>query len=109
MAQSDRMSLVDLLLLAYAIPVQFLPVTLLGLYWRRANAPAAEAGLYVGLAAVLGLFAADKLAPGLYATLNPLGLQIGVLGLALNTAVMIVVALVTPPMPADHLRRFELH
>lgn len=108
MAQSDRMSLVDLLLLAYAIPVQFLPITLFGLYWRRANRPAAEAGLYVGLAAVIGLFLADKLAPGLYAALNPLGLQIGVLGLALNTAVLIVVALVTRPMPADHLRRFEL-
>ena len=32
----------------------------------------------------------------------------GVLGLALNGLVMLVVAAVTPPMAPDHLRRFEL-
>jgi SSS family solute:Na+ symporter len=101
-------SLVDLLLLAYAVPVQFLPVVLLGLYWRRANRQSAEAGLYLGLGGVIVLFAADKLAPGLYAALNPLDLQIGVLGLALNCLVMVTVALLTPPMAPDHLRRFEL-
>jgi len=105
---ADRWSLVDLLLLAYAVPVQFLPVVMLGLYWRRANRQAAEAGLYVGLASVLGLFAASKLAPGLYAALNPLDLQIGVLGLALNSLVMLIVAVLTPPMTQGHLRRFEL-
>jgi solute:Na+ symporter, SSS family len=104
----EQWSIVDLLLLAYAVPVQFLPVTLLGLYWRRANTRAAEAGLYLGLAAVLALFLADKLAPGLYAAMNPLGLQIGVIGLAVNAAAMLAVALVTPPMPDAHLRRFEL-
>lgn len=108
MTLAHRWSLVDLLLLAYAVPVQFLPITLVGLYWRRATPAAAEAGLYTGLAAVLGLFAADKLAPGLYAALNPLGLQIGVIGLALNTVVTVVVAVCTRPMAADHLRRFEL-
>lgn len=101
-------SLVDLLLLAYAVPVQFLPVVMLGLYWRRTNRQAAEAGLYVGLAGVIGLFAASKLAPGLYAAFNPLDLQIGVLGLALNTVVMVTVAVLTPPMAPEHLKRFEL-
>jgi SSS family solute:Na+ symporter len=108
MTFAHHWSLVDLLLLAYAVPVQFLPVVLLGLYWRRANRQSAEAGLYLGLGSVIVLFAADKLAPGLYAALNPLGLQIGVLGLALNGLVMLLVALLTPPMAPDHLRRFEL-
>jgi hypothetical protein len=31
-----------------------------------------------------------------------------VLGLAVNAAAMLAVALVTPPMPDAHLRRFEL-
>lgn len=108
MTQAHRWSLVDLLLLAYAVPVQFLPVTVLGLYWRRANRRSAEVGLYLGLGSVIALFALDKLAPGLYAALNPLGLQIGVLGLAVNVVASVVVALATPPMPAEHLRRFEL-
>lgn len=108
MTYAHRWSLVDLLLLAYAVPVQFLPVVLLGLYWRRANRLAAEAGLYLGLGLVLVLFVAAKAAPGLYATLNPLDLQIGVLGLALNSLVMVTVARLTRPMPPDHLRQFEL-
>jgi len=101
-------SLVDLLLLGYAVPVQFLPIVLFGLYWRRANTLAAEAGLTLGLMSVIALFAASKLAPELYAALNPLGLQIGVLGLAVNVVTMIVLSLMTPPMAKSHLQRFEL-
>ncbi|MBK7826441.1 sodium:solute symporter family protein [Nannocystis sp.] len=101
-------SLVDLLLLAYAVPVQFLPITLLGLYWRRANRVAAEVGLGLGLGCVIALFAASKLAPGLYAAINPQDLQIGVLGLAVNLAAMLALSLLTPPMAKSHLQRFEL-
>lgn len=107
-SQAGRWSLVDLLLLGYAVPVQFLPVTLLGLYWRRANTIAAEVGLVLGLGCVIALFAASKLAPGLYAVVNPLDLQIGVLGLVVNTAAMIALSLLTPPMAKSHLQRFEL-
>ena len=64
-------SVVDLLLLAYAIPIQFLPITLAGLYWRRANRAGAAWGLGVGLGTVALLFAAKLGAPGLYAALNP--------------------------------------
>ncbi len=103
-----RWSLVDLLLLGYAVPVQFLPVVLLGLYWRRANTLAAEAGLTLGLVSVIALFAASKLTPALYASLNPLDLQIGVLGLGVNVVTMIVLSLMTPPMAKSHLQRFEL-
>jgi len=101
-------SLVDLLLLGYAVPVQFLPVALFGLYWRRANTLAAEAGLTFGLVSVIALFAASKLTPGLYATVNPLDLQIGVLGLGVNVVTMIALSLMTPPMAKSHLQRFEL-
>ena len=107
-ALADRWSMVDLLLLGYAVPVQFLPVALFGLYWRRANTLAAEVGLGLGLVSVIALFAASKLAPALYATVNPLDLQIGVLGLGVNVVTMIALSLMTPPMAKSHLQRFEL-
>ena len=108
MSLAGSWSLVDLLLLAYAVPVQFVPISLLGLYWRRANGVAAEVGLAAGLAAVVTLFAASKLAPGLYAAINPWDLQIGVLGLGVNVVAMVVLSLATPPMAKSHLQRFEL-
>src|SRR5690606_31136943 len=72
---ASKLSIVDLLLLAYAVPVQFLPPVMFGLYWRRANRVAAEVGLVVGLGTALALFAAKTMAPGLYAWCNPLDLQ----------------------------------
>ncbi len=101
-------SVVDLLLLAYAIPIQLLPPTLLGLYWRRASRAGAEGGLLVGLAAVLLLFVLGQVAPTLYAVLNPAGLQIGVLGGALNLAVLVALSLLRPGSDPQTLRRFEL-
>ncbi|MCA9658095.1 MAG: sodium:solute symporter family protein [Myxococcales bacterium] len=108
LAVADRISVVDLLLLAYAIPIQFLPPVLAGLYWRRANRRAGEWGLGLGLAAVVVLFAASLAAPGLYAALNPLGLQIGVIGVVINTAAIVLLSLLTPPMARSHLDRFEV-
>ena len=101
-----RISIVDLLLLAYAVPIQFVPLTLLGLYWRRANRAGAEWGLCSGLAAVILLFTLMQLAPERYAQLNPLGLQIGVIGLLLNLGVMIALSLALPSMAKSHLKRF---
>jgi Na+/proline symporter len=97
---------VDLLLLAFAIPIQFLPLVLLGLYWRRANRVGAVWGLTLGLGVVLALFVAQQAAPSVYAVINPAGLQIGVIGVAVNTAAMVILSLATVPMPAGHLRRF---
>lgn len=108
LAVASKVSIVDLLLLAYALPVQFLPPVMLGLYWRRANRVAAEAGLAVGLGVALVLFLAKLLAPGLYAWCNPLDLQIGAVALVLNAATMFVLSLATPPMANSHLQRFEL-
>jgi SSS family solute:Na+ symporter len=104
---ASKVSIVDLLLLAYAVPVQFLPPVMLGLYWRRANRVAAEAGLFVGLGVAFALFLAKILAPSLYAWCNPLDLQIGAVGLVLNAATMFVLSLATPPMPQSHLQHFE--
>lgn len=108
LADAGRLSIVDLLLLAYAIPVQFLPLVLFGLYWRRANGVGASVGLLAGLATVLALFVLQKLAPGLAAAINPLELEIGVLGLVVNTLTMVIFSLAGPRPSAALLERFEL-
>jgi SSS family solute:Na+ symporter len=99
-------SVVDLLLLAFAIPIQFLPLVLLGLYWRRANRVGARWGLGLGLGTVVALYALQQGAPDLYAVLNPADLQIGVLGVAVNTGAMVILSMLTAPMPERHLNRF---
>ncbi len=101
-------SVVDLLLLAYAVPIQFLPLTLAGLYWRRANRVGAAAGLTAGLATVLLLFIAKLAAPSVYTVVNPADLQIGVLGGAVNLVVLIIGSRFGRPMSDEHLRRYEL-
>ncbi|MCR9159360.1 MAG: sodium:solute symporter [Nannocystaceae bacterium] len=101
-------SVVDLLLLAYAIPIQFMPLVLTGLYWRRANTVAAAAGLSVGVTAVIGLFVLQKLSAQTYATLNPWDLQIGVIAGALNLATLGAVGMLSAPMDDAHLSEYEL-
>src|SRR5690606_1527523 len=108
LADAGRLSIVDLLLLAYAIPVQFLPLVIFGLYWRRANGVGASVGLLAGLATVLALFVLQKLAPELAAAINPLELEIGVLGLVVNTLGVVIFSLAGPRPSAALLQRFEL-
>ncbi|NVB37511.1 sodium:solute symporter family protein [Pseudenhygromyxa sp. WMMC2535] len=108
LALTEGTSIVDLLLLAYAIPIQFLPLVALGLYWRKASRAGAEAGLSAGLAVVVLLFLLGVFAPSLAAALNPLKLEIGVLGLAANLGVMVLVSLLGTPVRRDTLQRFEL-
>ena len=93
-------SVVDLLLLGYAIPLQFLPPVILGLYWRRATRAAAEWGLCCGLGTVVALFCLNQLAPALYARLNPFSLELGVFGLAINLALMVGLTLARSPAGA---------
>jgi SSS family solute:Na+ symporter len=100
-------SIVDLLLLAYAMPIQFLPIVLLGLYWRRANRVGAEVGLSAGLITVVGLFLLRSFAPTLAATLNPLDLEIGLIGLVVNLLAMVSFSLAGPRPSDELLRRFE--
>lgn len=106
--QSAGTSVVDLLLLAYAIPIQFMPLVLAGLYWRRANGSAGAAALSVGVGSAVGLFALQQLAPDAYAVVNPWGLQIGAIAGALNLFTLVVVALSTRPMPTAHLDNYEV-
>lgn len=101
-------SIVDLLLLAYALPIQFLPLVLGGLYWRRANRAGAEAGLVVGFATVLILFSLRVYAPDVADAINPLQLEIGVIGLAFNAVAMVVGSLLGEAPREATLRRFEL-
>jgi solute:Na+ symporter, SSS family len=108
LGSAERISIVDLLLLAYAIPLQFLPLVVLGLYWRRANGVGASAGLLAGLATILGLFIVQKAAPDLAAAINPLELEIGLQGLVVNTLAMVIFSLASPRQSAALLRRFEL-
>jgi SSS family solute:Na+ symporter len=102
---ADRVPVVELLLLAYAVPIQFLPVVLAGLYVPRATGPGALAGLLVGLGVVVGLFVGERVGVG--AWLNPWGLQIGVLGLLGNVAALVVISALTRPVPPEHLARFD--
>jgi SSS family solute:Na+ symporter len=101
-------SIVDLLLLAYAIPIQFLPLVLAGLYWRRAGRQSGEWGLYGGVGTVIVVFTLQRLAPELAAGLNPLQLELGVLGLVVNVAGVLLGAWLGPRPRPDTLRRFEL-
>ena len=101
-------SVVDLLLLAYAIPVQFLPLVMFGLYWKRANGVGARAGLGLGLATVVVLFVLQHTAPQLAAAINPLELELGLIGLVVNTIAMVIFSLASPAPGVALLRRFEL-
>lgn len=107
-AGPTRLTIVDLLLLSYAVIIQLVPLGLLGLFWRRANGRGALLGLATGLVAVLILFVARTFVPSLYTVLNPADLQIGVIAGALNAVVLVAASLTSPPMAPDHLRRFEL-
>jgi SSS family solute:Na+ symporter len=105
---ADGTSVVDLLLLAYAMPLQFLPIVMGGLYWRRANGVGACAGLLAGLGTCVVLFVLQKSAPGIAAAINPLELEIGVIGLVVNTLAMVIFSLASPRPSEALLRRFEL-
>jgi SSS family solute:Na+ symporter len=101
-------SVVDLLLLAYAMPLQFLPIVMGGLYWRRANGVGACAGLVTGLGTCVAMFVLQKTAPGIAAAINPLELELGVIGLVPNAVVMVIFSLAGPRPRDALLARFEL-
>ncbi len=86
LALANPGSLVGLLLGAYGIVVQLLPMLLGALFWRRASRSGAFAGLAVGAALTL-LFQ--------FGVSTPFGWHAGFCGLVVNTVVFIGVSLVT--------------
>lgn len=101
-------SIVDLLLLAYAVPIQFLPLVVLGLLWRGAGRRGAELGLGAGLTAIVVAFVLQQVAPELAAALNPLHLELGIIGLSVNVVFLVAGSLRGPAPAPETLRRFEL-
>ena len=93
----DR-SLVALLLAAYGLVDQLAPPVYAALYWRRANTAGALAGLIAG--AVTTLFFLWR------PQLRPLGIHEGVLGLAVNVAVLVGVSLATAAQSEPHTATF---
>src|SRR5699024_8239009 len=90
-------TIVQLFLLAYGIVIQFLPLTLATLYWRRANRSGAISGVLAGLAVSVWFTVIQP---------PPLNIDGALWGMATTALVLVVVSLLTRPMPAEHTRRF---
>lgn len=91
-------TLVWLLLTAYGIIDQLAPPIYAALYWRRATTPGVLAGLVAGIATSIFFFLRPELAP--------YQIHEGVLGVIVNTAVLIAVSLATRPQDEAHVGRF---
>lgn len=90
-------SLVALLLGAYGVIVQLLPLTLAVLFWPRATRAGAYAGLVAGSAVTL-LFT--------FGPSTPFDIHAGIWGLIVNAVLLVVVSRSTPAMDAAHVRQF---
>ena len=86
-------------LIALGIGVQFLPLVLGALYFRRCTAWGAVAGLTTGIA-MLAWFTFGPVQ-------NPLGIHAGLIGLLVNAFFLWLVSLLTRPNDADIVAEFE--
>ena len=94
----SNVSLVYLLLLSYGAIVQFFPLLLVALFWRRSTLGGVLSGLLVGCAITL----IWNIFPHLqWQQIHP-----GVWGLVGNVIVLVVVSLATRPMNQRHVREF---
>ncbi len=91
-------NIVDLLLYAYGPVVQFAPVILATLFWRRARGGAVLAGLAVGIV-INVLFAAN-------ADWRPFPLHAGLYGLVANALTMIVFSMLSSAQPDSDEEKF---
>ncbi len=97
LAVLNLQTIVQLFLIAYGIVIQFLPITLATLFWRRANLSGAMTGMVAGLVvSVYFTFIQD----------SPLDIEPGLWGVAVNTVLLVVVSLMTKPMSREHTDRF---
>ncbi|MBI4545680.1 MAG: sodium:solute symporter family protein [Gemmatimonadetes bacterium] len=98
LALVQTQTLVLLLLTAYGIVDQLAPPVYAALYWRRATVPGVLAGLAAGFATTLFFFWQKEL--------RPFEIHEGLIGVAVNSLMLIVVSLLTRPQPPDHARTF---
>lgn len=91
-------SLVQLLLTSYGAVVQFMPVVLATLYWRRATGRGVLTGLVAGVATTtLFLLQPD---------LRPWPIHAGTYGVVLNLVLLWIVSLSTTPADPEHDEKF---
>jgi len=94
-ALDTELSLVAILLLAYGGVVQLAQPVYAAFLWRRATAPGVISGLVVGIL-VTGLLVWRP-------EWRPFGLHEGLVGLAANLSIFVVVSLLTQPPDATHV------
>lgn len=94
----SNVSLVYLLLLSYGAIVQFFPLLLVALFWRRSTTGGVLSGLLVGCAITLIW--------NIFPYLQWQQIHPGVWGLVGNVIVLVVVSLATRPMNQRHVREF---
>ena len=78
----------------------FFPVIVLGIFWRRANAQGAIAGLLVGLSSA-SLYMYFVLFQDMQPWFDISAIGIGAVSMVLNAVTMVVVSRLTPPPPAE--------
>jgi cation/acetate symporter len=78
----------------------FFPVIVLGIFWRRANAQGAIAGLLVGLSTA-SLYMYFVLFQDMQPWFDISAIGIGAVSMVLNAVTMVVVSRLTPPPPAE--------
>jgi cation/acetate symporter len=78
----------------------FFPVIVLGIFWRRANAQGAIAGLLVGLSTA-SLYMYFVLFQDMEPWFDISAIGIGAVSMVLNAVTMVVVSRLTPPPPAE--------